>query len=205
MTDQKKLAEAGPRKAYFNRYIKAGTHTVPGYQGAPAEDKPMVIFGWELTDDMTDEATPRPMWVRPFGIGAVADYTTDRSTQYKYMTGMFFDYVAGESHPEDFLGRGCRVIIKHNQGKGANSDRTFANFTGTRDYDGELPAISQPPVFFDFYNPTQESLDNLKPWEVEYLQEAVDYKGSKLEGLINGESKVSEVHQEDEDVHSDAF
>jgi hypothetical protein len=184
MAEQKKIAEAGARKAYFNRYIRAGKHMVEGYQGAPDKEKPMSIFGWELTDDLTDEDTPRPMWIKPFGIGAVADFTDERSKQYQYMTGMFLDYDAENDKPEQYLGRGCRVVIKHNAGKGNNSGRTFANMQGTRDYDGELPAISQEPVYFDFYNPTKESLDKLFPWEVEYLQEATDYAGSEVEALI---------------------
>lgn len=196
MTEQKKLAEAGPRKAYFNRYIKAGVHTVPGYQGAPAKDAPQVIFGWELTDDFTDEETPRPMWIKPFGMGNISDFTGDRSKQFQYMSGMFLEYNPETDKVEDYLGRGCRVIIKHNQGKGANASRTFANFVGTRDYDGELPPISQPPVFFDFYNPTQETLEKLFPWEVEYLQSANDYKGSKLEALIEGKPSEETVVEE---------
>lgn len=200
MTEQKKIAEAGPRKAYFNRYIKAGVHTVPGYQGAPAKDIPQVIFGWELTDDMTDEDTPRPMWIKGFGMGNVNDFTDDRSKQHQYLSGMFLEYNPETDKVEDYLGRGCRVIIKHNQGKGVNASRTFANFVGTRDYDGELPPISQPPVFFDFYNPTQETLEKLFPWEVEYLQSANDYKGSKLEALIDGTSSApAETPDTDED------
>ena len=34
-----------------------------------------------------------------------------------------------------------------------------------------------------------KSLEKLFPWEVEYLQEATDYKGSKLEALINDEDQ----------------
>lgn len=200
MVEQKKLPEAGARKAYFNRYIKAGIHTVPGYQGAPAKDKPMVIFGWELTDDMTDEQPPRPMWIKGFGIGAIADFTDERSKQYQYMTGMFLDYDAENDKPQNYLGKGCRVIVKHNEGTGKNAGRIFANFQGTRDYDGELPSISQPPVFFDFYNPTKESLDKLFPWEIEYLQEAVDYKGSKVESMIDGLTQQSEEVVEDNEA-----
>lgn len=185
MTEQRKLPEAGARKAYFNRYIKAGIHTVEGYQGAPDKDAPQVILGWELVEDFTDEDTPRPMWVKGFGIGAINDYNTELAKKTKYFTSMFLDYNPEEGNGQDFLGRGCRVVMKHNPGKGSHSGKTFANLAGVRDYDGELPPISQEPVFFDFDKPTAESLEKLFPWEVEYLQEAVNYKGSKLEALIN--------------------
>ena len=197
MTEQKKLAEAGARKAYFNRYIKAGIHTVEGYQSAPDEDKPQVILGWELAEDLTDEDTPRPMWKKIFGnvtlqngekqfnTGCMNDFKGEKSKQTKWFTNMFLDYEQG-GNPEDYLGHACRVIIKHKEGSGKFAGNFYDNLVDVRDYDGELPPISQPPVFFDFYNPDQESLDKLFPWEVEFLQEAIDYPGSMLETLING-------------------
>lgn len=192
MTEQRKLAEAGARKAYFNRYIKAGTHTVRGFEGAPDSDKPQVIFGWELTDDFTDEETPRPMWVKGFGHGNINDFNTEKSKKTKWLTNMFMDFDPESSDPVDYLGHGCRVVIKHNPGKGKHAGKTFANLADVRDYDGELPPISQQPVFFDFYNPTKESLEKLFPWEVEFLQEAVDYPGSELEGMLDGNSGMVE-------------
>jgi hypothetical protein len=97
---------------------------------------------------------------------------------------MFLDFVAGSSDPKDFLGKGCRVVMKHNPGKGKHAGKTFANLADVRDYDGELPPISQPPVYFDFDNPTKEDLEKLFPWEVDYLKEAVNYPGSKVEELV---------------------
>jgi len=196
MTEQRKLPQAGARKAYFNRYIKAGTHTVPGYQGAPDKDAPQVILGWELVEDFTDEDTPRPMWIKPFGNGNINDYDTEKSKKVKWMTNMFLDYDMETSDPYDYLGQGCRVIIKHNPGKGQHEGKTFANFSDVRDYDGDLPPISQPPVYFDFYNPTKESLEKLFPWEVEFLQKATDYKGSSLESLIDGGTTSSDALEE---------
>ena len=190
MTEQRKLPEAGARKAYFNRYIVAGNHTVRGFEGAPDKDAPQIILGWELVEDFTAEETPRPMWIKPFGNGNINDYDTEKSKKVKWMTNMFLDYNMEHSDPSDFLGHGCRVIIKHNAGKGQHAGKTFANFSDVRDYDGDLPPISQPPVYFDFYNPTKETLEKLFPWEVEFLQKANDYKGSKLEALIDGNSLV---------------
>lgn len=192
MTEQRKLPEAGARKAYFNRYIRAGIHTVPGFEGAPPKDNPQVILGWELTDDFTDEDTPRPMWVKGFGMGNINDFNGEKSKKTKWFTNMFLDFVAGSSDPKDFLGKGCRVVMKHNPGKGKHVGKTFANLADVRDYDGELPPISQEPVYFDFDNPTKEDLDKLFPWEVDYLKEAVNYPGSKVEELVN-EQQVSEA------------
>lgn len=205
MTEQRKLPEAGARKAYLNRYIKAGTHTVSGYEGAPDKDVPQIILGWELTEDFTDEEPPRPMWIKPFGIGAINDYDTDKAKKTQWFSSMFWEYDPEAKDAEKYLGRPCRVMVKHNPGKGKFDGITFANLAGVRDFEGELPPISQPPVFFDFYNPDKGALDNLFPWEVEFLQEAVDYPGSKLEAMIDGsESEVQEVCQDNE-RSSDCF
>lgn len=198
MTEQRKIPEAGARKAYFNRYIVAGIHTVDGYQGAPDKDVPQIILGWELVEDMTDEDTPRPMWIKPFGIGAINDYDTEKAKKTLWFCDMFLDYDPESSDAADFLGRGCRVVIKHNPGKGKHAGKTFGNMAGVRDFDGTLPPISQPPVFFDFYSPTEESLKKLFPWEVEFLQEATDYPGSKLAALVDGV-----VDEEEEDERAD--
>lgn len=198
MTEQRKLPEAGARKAYFNRYIRAGIHTVPGFEGAPPKDSPQVILGWELTDDFTDEDTPRPMWIKGFGMGNINDFNGEKSKKTKWFTNMFLDYTTGDD-PKNYLGRGCRVVIKHNPGKGKHEGKTFANLADVRDYDGDLPAISQPPVYFDFDNPTKEDLEKLFPWEVDYLKEAVNYPGSKVEELVaqlDGGKQEAVAHDE---------
>ena len=196
MTDQRKLPEAGARKAYLNRYILAGKHTVEGYQGAPDKDVRQIILGWELVEDFTDEDTPRPMWVKPFGIGAINDFNTEKAKKTLWFSDMFLEYDPETSNAADYLGRSCRVVMKHNPGKGKHEGKTFANMSGVRDYDGELPPISQPPVFFDFYNPIQEELDDLFPWEVEFLQEALDYPGSKLEAMLGDHHEEVETDEQ---------
>src|SRR5690606_4856805 len=197
MTEQRKLPQAGARKARLNRYIKAGEHTVPGYEGAPDKDAPQVILGWELSEDFTDEDTPRPMWIKPFGAGNINDFDGEKSKKTKWFSNMFLDYAVGDD-PQEYLGRGCRVVIKHNPGKGKFSGRTFANLADVRDYDGELPPLSKPAVYFDFYNPTAEGLKNLMPWEIEYMKEANDYSGSKLQKLVEG-TEPTQVEVTDDD------
>ena len=192
----KKIPQAGARKARLNRYIIAGEHTVPGYEGAPDKDAPQIILGWELSEDFTDEDTPRPMWIKPFGHGNINDYDGEKAKKTKWFSNMFLEYSIGDD-AASYLGRGCRVVIKHNKGKGKFADRTFANLSDVRDYDGELPPLSKPAVFFDFYNPTAEGVKNLMPWELDYLKSAIDYRGSKLERLL-GEDTVAESTPSDD-------
>jgi hypothetical protein len=203
MTEQRKLPTAGPRKAIFNRYIKAGVHTCEGYQGAPDKDNPQVIVGWELVEDFTDEDTPRPMWIKGFGMGNINDFNGERAKKTKWFTNMFLDYNPEVGDAENFLGRGCRVVIKHNPGKGSHAGKTFANLSDVRDFDGELPSPSQPTFFFDFAAPTVEGIEKLFPWELEYLQSARNYSGSKLQAMIDGNTEAPSTPRSSESAPID--
>ena len=203
MTEQRKLPTAGPRKAIFNRYIKAGVHTCEGYQGAPDKDNPQVIVGWELVEDFTDEETPRPMWIKGFGMGNINDFNGERAKKTKWFTNMFLDYNPEVGDAENFLGRGCRVVIKHNPGRGSHAGKTFANLSDVRDCDHELPSPSQPPFFFDFAAPTVEGIEKLFPWELEYLQSARNYSGSKLQAMIDGNTEAPSTSSSSESAPID--
>ena len=144
-----------------------------------------MIVGFELTDDFSTEEPPRPIWVRGFGVGNINDYDTEKSKKTKWFSNMFFDYTPGKSDPKDYLGRSCRVVMKHNQGKGTHSGITFSNLSDVRDYDGELPPISKAPVYFDFDNPTEETVGLLTVKEVNFIKQAINYPGSNVEVLIN--------------------
>lgn len=189
MSEQKKIAKAGQHPAIFQRYIKAGVHKVQKYQSEEFNDIEQVIMGWEVTDDWLDDEKTQPFWFRPFGVGAINDYDTEKSKKTAYMTGMFPDYTPGVDQPQDYLGKHCIVIVKHNEGKGKNAGRVFANFSGVSAYPDFMPApegeASQTPVFFDFYNPTEEAWSQLKPFEQDFVKQAVNYPGSKLAKMLN--------------------
>lgn len=190
MSEEKKeykLPKAGQHVAILNRYIRAGQHKVEGYQGAPDYTADQLILNWELTDDSIEEGMP--FWVRPFGVGAVNDYDTEKSKKTQYFSQMFDDYDPTKKNAQTYLGKACIVLIKHNPGKGKHTGKTFANFNGVAMYPDFAPKLeytpSQPVLFFDFYNPTQESWDQLKPFEQEFVKQAVNYKGSKLAKMLN--------------------
>lgn len=198
MTDnkEKKIARKGQHTAILNRYIKAGIHKIPGYEGAPAKDIEQVILNWELTDDFLDEEKTQPFWFRTFGVGNLNDYDTEKSKKTEIFSSMFEDYNPEKHNAHTYLGRACILTVAHNEGKGKHTGKVFANFKGVSMYPdilGELVYTpSQPVVFFDFYNPTKESWDSLKPFEQEFIKQAVNFKGSKLAKLIGEDYEESD-------------
>lgn len=183
-----KLAKKGQHVAVLNRYIKAGVHTVPGYEGAAAKDVEQLILNWELTDDWIDDEKTQPFWFRTFGKGNINDYDTEKSKKTALFSAMFEDYDPEKKNAHTYLGRACILKVAHNEGKGKHLGKVFANFNGVSMYPDILPELdytpSQPYLFFDFYNPTKDAWDQLKPFEQEYIKEAVDFKGSKLAKLL---------------------
>lgn len=191
MSEQKfELIPEGTHKARLCKYIITGTHMVEGFQGAPDKEKPMILLLWELSE--VKKSDGKPFYIKTFGPGAIADYDTDKSKKTEYFTSMFEDYVPGVTDAVDYLGKGCRVVIKHQTSKAGH---TYAKLDKVRDYDGDLPELVNPAVYFDFYNPTAESLEAVAPWDIEYMQQAVNYKGSKLEAMLSETVPHEEVRE----------
>ncbi len=196
MSEQKefKMAREGQHIAILNRFIRAGKHTVSGYQGAPDFEADQLILNWELTDDQIEEG--KPFWIRTFGIGNINDYDTEKSKKTKLFSNMFSDYNYNDRDADKYLGRACILVIKHNAGTGKHAGKTFANFGGVSMYPDVLPPVEydlvQPAVHFDFYNPSKESWEQLKPFEQEYIKEAVNYDGSKLQDMLGEAPKDSD-------------
>ena len=196
-TKEYKMARAGQHVAILNRYIKAGVHRVEGYQGAPDKDIDQVILNWELTDDWIDEEKTQPFWFRTFGVGAINDFDTEKSKKTSLFSAMFDDYDFNKKNAKDYLGRECILKVKHNEGKGKHLGKTFANFDGVSMYPDMMPELdyepSQPVLFFDFYAPTKEAWDRLKPFEQEYIQSAINYPGSKLASMLGDDDDDGEA------------
>lgn len=204
MTEQKKeykIARKGQHVAILNRYIKAGVHRIEGYQGAPDKDIEQVILNWELTDDFIDDEKTMPFWFRTFGVGNMNDYDTEKSTKTRLFSQMFDDYDPTKKNASSYLGRACILMVEHNLGKGKHVGKTFANFKDVSMYPDILPPLeytpSQPLVYFDFYKPTKEAWDMLKPFEQEFIQRAKDYPGSKLAKMLGESVPFSEDNDPD--------
>lgn len=183
-----KIARKGQHTAILNRYIKAGVHKVEGYQGAPDKDIDQVILNWEVTDDFIDEEKTQPFWFRTFGVGNVNDFDTEKSKKTDLFSSMFEDYDYSKRNAHQYLGRACILSVEHNEGRGKHAGKVFANFKGVSMYPDILPPLeynaSQPVVFFDFYAPTKEAWDMLKPFEQDYIKQAVNYPNSKLAKML---------------------
>ena len=194
MIEQKKeykIARKGQHTAILNRYIKAGVHRVEGYQGAPDKDIDQVILNWEVTDDWIDEDKTQPFWFRTFGVGNINDFDTEKSKKTSLFTSMFEDYDPNKKNAHTYLGKACILSVEHNEGRGKHQGKVFANFKAVSVYPDILPPLdytpSQPVLFFDFYNPTKESWDALKPFEQDFIKSAVNYPNSDLAKMLGDE------------------
>ena len=202
MTEQKKeykIARKGQHTAILNRYIKAGVHRVEGYQGAPDKDIDQVILNWEVTDDWIDEDKTQPFWFRTFGVGNINDFDTEKSKKTGLFSSMFEDYDPNKKNAHTYLGKACILSVEHNEGRGKHQGKVFANFKSVSVYPDILPPLnytpSQPVLFFDFYKPTQEAWNALKPFEQDFIKSAVNYPNSALANMLGDE--------EDSDGESD--
>ena len=191
MTDQLKdfpIAKEGAHPSMLTRIVRCGIHNIPGYEGAPAADKPQIALCWELLDE---KRTDDKAWdVRTFGqVGSFNEFYTEKGKLNKFFQSMFLDYKEGDRKIEKYLGELVFVNMIHKPSK--DGSRTFANLKSLSPWNDLIPkdgyeAIGET-VFFDFYKPTKESWDKLTQPEQEYILQAKDYNGSALAKLLGTE------------------
>lgn len=203
MTEQKKeykLARKGQHTAILNRYIKAGIHRVEGYQGAPDKDVDQLVLNWEVTDDWIDEEQQQPFWFRTFGVGNINDYDTEKSKKTQMFTSMFEDYDPSARNAHTYLGKACILTVEHNEGRNKHAGKIFANLKSVSMYPDILPPLEytpiQPVLFFDFYKPTQDAWDALKPFEQDFIKQAINYPDSALAKML-GEDQQDDDNDPD--------
>ena len=195
MSEQKEytIAREGSHPAVLTRIVRLGMHNIPGYQGAPASDKPQIGFTWELLDEKRDD--DKPWEVRTFGmVGNINEYYSEKGKLTKFMTGSFPEYKLGNKNLEPFVGRNVIVNMIHKPSK--DGTKMYANFGSVQAFPDFMPTPEDKPmgdiVFFDFYKPTRQAWDKLSTPEQEYILQAKDYNGSKLADMLGAEHAESD-------------
>lgn len=195
MTDQNKvytIAREGSHPAVLTRVIRCGVHNVPGYQGAPASDKPQIALCWELLDEKRDD--DKPWDVRTFGmVGNINEYYTEKGKLNTIFRGSFPEYKEGNRNLEPFVGKNVILNMIHKPSR--DGTKTYANFGNVQAFPDFMPEPEEKPigdlVFFDFYKPTRQAWDKLSQNEQEYILQAVDYNGSALAKMLGTEGAES--------------
>lgn len=94
----------------------------------------------------------------------------------------------------DILGKPVMAIIGFTSGGNAKITSLSAAPSEI-----EVAELTNTPVLFDFYEPTKEGYDSLYGWIQGDLQDALDYRGSKLQAMLAGTDSQPTADTFDED------
>lgn len=193
------LIEVGTYPARLARVIDLGIQAQNPYQG---EEKPpvhMVDFTYEMLDVfMVDkdgkEDETKPRWISEnFPLhhpSADLAKSTKRAKALDPNNDFEFDLTK-------MVGQPCMVTIVHKQSKG----KTYANVGGVtvmRAKDMEkAPALKNEPVVFSLDEPDMEVFNSFPDWMREKIQGNLEFKGSKLQKLLNDGDGAEQEGEDD--------
>lgn len=173
--------------------ICLGVHPQPKYDGnvKPPADKLFLsyqISGSFCLDENGEEMPDKPRFVNEDM--AFHDLSKDKakSTQ-RYLVldpkrefkGDWFELV----------GKGCAVTTNQYQDKKKNIRNGVSSTSGLMVGIPVTPLVN-PPIKFNFYSPDLETFERLPEWMQDKAKAALNYKGSKLEELLEGQSEASD-------------
>ena len=183
------LLEVGTLPARLVRVIDLGMQSQPDYQGQEKPPAHMVDFTYELLDvfmvdkDGNEDET-KPRWIsESFPIhhpSADLAKSTKRAKALDPNDDFGYDLTK-------MVGQPCMVTIGHKQSKG----NTYANIIGVtpmraRDAD-KAPGLKNEPVVFTLDDPDLEVFNKFPDWLKERIRTNLEYKGSKLQKLLDGD------------------
>lgn len=188
------ILEVGTVPARLVRVIDLGVQARPAFNGQEKPPAHMVDFTYELLDVfMVDkdgkEIEDKPRWISEQF--AIMHPSADLATSTKRVKALDpenrFDYDLTK-----LIGQPCMVTIGHKQSKG----KTFANVIGVtpmRAKDAEkAPGLKNDPIVFSLDEPDLETFNKFPEWLQEKIKSNLEYKGSKLQKLLEGEGAPDE-------------
>lgn len=122
------ILDAGEYEARLVYVADLGVQEGMVYKGVKKADRQQLALGLELlgkTRTVDGKELPQIVWSKPFNIFSNLLNLGDELPLYKV-----FEVTAKEGDKADWdeqLGKPCNVTIVHVQGKGANSENTYAN------------------------------------------------------------------------------
>lgn len=190
--------EAGAYPARIVMVANLGLHAQE-YQGKVKDPKVLLGLTYELLDEFMkdedgDDILDKPRWIsETFSFNNLENDKAKSTLRYTALDPTM-------KYDGDFsqlLGIPCMVNLVVNKGKGANSNKSYnnvANVSSMRAKEANsAPELVNEAILFDFYNPTEETWKALRPGFQKKAQDALDYKGSALEELVEAlEDKPAE-------------
>lgn len=195
--------EAGVYPGRLVQIIDLGLQPQRAFKQEPKAPAQEVMFTYELSDAfMLDEEgkelEDKPRWISetlPF-YGLYADRA--KSTQRIKAMDPNDDYKGDVSR---CIATPLNITITISP-NAKNPDKPYenvANVAGMRPRDAaKLPELKNPPKVFDLDNPDMEVFNKLPEWIREKIKGNLNFKGSKLEGMLDG--NVTEAGNINQDI-----
>ncbi len=180
------------------------------YKGEPKPPRLMMRNTYEcldefLKDDEGDDIEDKPRWLSeeiPF-MSLKADLATSTKRYYA-----LDPEGSADGDWLKLLGAPCIINVINKASTKPGETRVFENIasiSAMRPKEAaKAPALKNPTLAWDFYNPDVEVFKNFPEWIQERIKNAVDYPGSALEAALGEKTTVrvkpKTVVQPDEEI-----
>lgn len=188
----------GAQPARVAQVIDLGVQPQRPYQGQEKPPIHMIYMTYELShvfmkDEEGNELADKPRWISedmPFH-----SLKADRARSTKRYRAID----PTESKGGDFTllpSMACQVVIVNNPGKGKNVGKVFDNIadvTAAPNMPGYVqPELVNPPRVFVLDDPDMDVFTALPEWLQDKIKANLEYKGSKLQALLEGSTDAPE-------------
>ena len=200
---------------YLARVVQVIDLGVQPQRPFKGQDKPPaheIMVTYELVtefmkDDDGNDLEDKPRWISE--TFPIYDLSVDRAK----CTKRYLALDAKKEHDGDWsmvVGKPCTVTIVLNPGKGDHAGKTFTNIGNV------TPAMKGIPVpelvndtkVFSLEEPDKDVFDSLPDWLQEKVENNLEFAGSPLDKLLNGDNASApaapEPDVEDDDMDEDA-
>lgn len=180
------LAALGVQAARLVSIIETGEQPRE-YKG---EEKPPAVqlnFTFELPGDLISiedaegNVTEKPRWISMNNI----NFFTDEKAKLVEIVKALDPSGASEGNLAELIGQPCFLTIEHKEYKG----KPYAKAVSISGVPSGMavPDLVNEPRVFDWSAPSKEVWDTLPAFIKEKIQHALNYKGSTVEAMVNGE------------------
>jgi len=190
------LLPVGANAGRLVQIIDLGLQPQKPFKGTAKPPAYMVQVTYELSDEFMVDAEGNTLDDKPRWLSEqfpMYSLEVDRAKSTK----RYNSYDPSGAFDGDFAGciaAPVQILIVHNQGRGDNAGRTFANISDVMPYvvnkrNPELPELINKPVVFSLDEPDMGVFDSLPDWLKDKVKENLEFTGSELDQALNG--KVS--------------
>lgn len=120
-----------------------------------------------------------------------------RSTFGKYARAIDSKFNEHTFEPESLLGKACTITVVHKRNDKTGADYAVIEAVTPAMSGLQIDDVEKPAFYLDFDNPDEAAFKHVPKSLYKTLQGAVNYKGSKVEALVE---KYQDVAEDDEEL-----